>query len=155
MLFQWSCVGLNFAPMMSNIQTKIHVTVASEPERIGVFLTSSCVHVTDISCGVVYEATLASLVLFRSYCYVTKIYMTRRQKATKATKDSLQKTACRDCRSSEKATGATGSGVGQHGQDKEWGNAQRSWNSTISQNRRRLPPLTRGVKIFLQYAGKL
>ena len=25
---------------------------------------------TDISCGVVYEATLASLVLFRSYCYV-------------------------------------------------------------------------------------
>ena len=47
-----------------------HVTVASEPERIGVFLTRSCVHVTDISCGVVYEATLASLVLFRSYCYV-------------------------------------------------------------------------------------
>ena len=27
-------------------------------------------HVTDISCGVVYKATLASLVLFRSYCYV-------------------------------------------------------------------------------------
>ena len=25
---------------------------------------------TGISCGVVYEATLASLVLFRSYCYV-------------------------------------------------------------------------------------
>ena len=25
---------------------------------------------TDISCGVVYKATLASLVLFRSYCYV-------------------------------------------------------------------------------------
>ena len=25
---------------------------------------------TDISCEVVYEATLASLVLFRSYCYV-------------------------------------------------------------------------------------
>jgi len=47
-----------------------HVTVASEAERIGVFLTRSCVHVTDISCGVVYEATLASLVLFRSYCYV-------------------------------------------------------------------------------------
>ena len=47
-----------------------HVTVASEPERNGVFLTRSCVHVTDISCGVVYEATLASLVLFRSYCYV-------------------------------------------------------------------------------------
>ena len=47
-----------------------HETVASEPERIGVFLTRSCVHVTDISCGVVYEATLASLVLFRSYCYV-------------------------------------------------------------------------------------
>ena len=49
---------------------KRHVTVASEPERNGVFLTRSCVHVTDISCGVVYEATLASLVLFRSYCYV-------------------------------------------------------------------------------------
>ena len=49
-----------------------HVTVASEPERIGVFLTRSCVHVTDISCGVVYEATLASLVLFRSYRYVAK-----------------------------------------------------------------------------------
>ena len=47
-----------------------HVTVASEPERNGVFLTRSCVHVTDISCGVVYEATLASLVLFRGYCYV-------------------------------------------------------------------------------------
>ena len=30
------------------------------------------VQVTDISCGVVYEATLASLVLFRSYCYVDK-----------------------------------------------------------------------------------
>merc|ERR1711923_617537 len=49
-----------------------HVTVASEPERIGVFLTWSCVHVTDISCGVVYEATLASLVLFRSYCSVAE-----------------------------------------------------------------------------------
>ena len=49
-----------------------HVTVASEPERNGVFLTRSCVHVTDISCGVVYEATLASLVLFRSYCYVSR-----------------------------------------------------------------------------------
>ena len=47
-----------------------HVTVASEPERNGVFLTRSCVHVTDISCGVVYKATLASLVLLRSYCYV-------------------------------------------------------------------------------------
>ena len=53
------------------LQRKLHVTVASEPERIGVFLTRSCVHVTDISCGVVYEATLASLVLFRSYCYVS------------------------------------------------------------------------------------
>ena len=52
--------------------TRLHVTVASEPERIGVFLTRSCVHVTDISCGVVYEATLASLVLFRSYCYVSR-----------------------------------------------------------------------------------
>ena len=27
---------------------------------------------TDISCGAVYEATLASLVLFRSYCYVSR-----------------------------------------------------------------------------------
>ena len=52
---------------------KLRVTVASEPGRIGVFLTRSCVHVTDISCGVVYEATLASLVLFRSYCYVVLI----------------------------------------------------------------------------------
>lgn len=50
----------------------LQVKVVSEPERIGVFLTRSCVHVTDISCGVVYEATLASLVLFRSYCYVSK-----------------------------------------------------------------------------------
>ena len=47
------------------------VKVVSEPERIGVFLTRSCVQLTDnISRGVVYEATLASLVLFRSYCYV-------------------------------------------------------------------------------------
>ena len=46
------------------------VKVVSEPERIDVFLTRSWVQVTDISCGVVYEATLASLVLFRSYCYV-------------------------------------------------------------------------------------
>ena len=46
------------------------VKVVSEPERIEVFLTRSCVQVTDISCGVVYEATLASLVLFRRYCYV-------------------------------------------------------------------------------------
>ena len=37
----------------------IQVKVVSEPERIGVFLTR---HVTDISCGVVYKATLASLV---------------------------------------------------------------------------------------------
>ena len=28
---------------------------------------------TDISCGVVYKATLASLVLFRSYCYVIRV----------------------------------------------------------------------------------
>ena len=28
---------------------------------------------TDISCGVVYEATLAFLVLFRSYCYVSAV----------------------------------------------------------------------------------
>ena len=45
--------------------------VVSEPEQIDVFLTRSCVQVTDISCGVVYKTTLASLVLFRSYCYVT------------------------------------------------------------------------------------
>ena len=37
-------------------------------ERIDVFLTRSCVQVTDISCGVMYKATSASLVLFRSYC---------------------------------------------------------------------------------------
>ena len=48
----------------------IQVKVVSEPERIDVFLTRSCVQLTDISCGVVYEATLASLVLFRSYRYV-------------------------------------------------------------------------------------
>ena len=48
----------------------LQVKVVSEPERIDVFLTRSWVQVTDISCGVVYEATLASLVLFRSYCYV-------------------------------------------------------------------------------------
>ena len=52
-----------------------HVTVASEPERTGVFLTRSCVHVTDISCGVVYEPTSASLVLFPSYCYVVSIFL--------------------------------------------------------------------------------
>ena len=51
---------------LANYQLK----VVPEPERIDVFLTRSCVQVTDISCGVVYEATLASLVLFRSYCYV-------------------------------------------------------------------------------------
>ena len=58
------------APELQDSRTFRHVTVASEPERNGVFLTRSCVHVTDIFCGVVYEATLASLVLFRSYCYV-------------------------------------------------------------------------------------
>ena len=52
------------------VQGLDHVTVALEPERNGVFLTRSCVQVTNISCGAVYEATLASLVLFRSYCYV-------------------------------------------------------------------------------------
>ena len=46
------------------------VEVVSEPERNGVFLTRSCVQLTNISCGVVYKATLASLVLLRSYCYV-------------------------------------------------------------------------------------
>ena len=34
---------------------------------------------TDISCGVVYEATLASLVLFRSYCYVDEVSTKRRE----------------------------------------------------------------------------
>ena len=48
------------------------VKVVSEAERIDVFLTKSCVQVTDISCGVVYKATLASLVLLRSYCYVAQ-----------------------------------------------------------------------------------
>ena len=48
------------------------VKVVSEPERIDVFLTRICVQVTDISCGVVYEATLASPVLFRSYRYVNR-----------------------------------------------------------------------------------
>ena len=48
---------------------KGQVKVVSEPGRIDVFWTRSCVQVTDISCGVVYEATLASLVLFRRYCY--------------------------------------------------------------------------------------
>ena len=57
------------------------VKVVSEPERIDVFLTRSCVQVTDISCGVVYEATLASLVLFRSYCYVP--YFLRLARVTK------------------------------------------------------------------------
>ena len=57
---------------MLDFDVKDQVKVVSEPERIGVFLTRSCVQVTDISCGVVYEATLAFLVLFRSYCYVTK-----------------------------------------------------------------------------------
>ena len=65
--------NLNFAVSAPARKTNIeHVTVASEPKRIGVFLTRSCVHVIDISCGVVYEATLASLVLFRSYCYVAR-----------------------------------------------------------------------------------
>ena len=44
---------------------EIQVKVVSEPEQIDVFLTRSCVQLTDISCGVVYEATLPSLVLFR------------------------------------------------------------------------------------------
>ena len=67
-----------FFPPQSDIQpqeSKLganQVKVVSEPERIGVFLTRSSAQVTDISCGVVYEATLAFLVLFRSYCYVEK-----------------------------------------------------------------------------------
>ena len=39
----------------------MQVNVVSEPERIDVFLTRSCVQMTNISCGVMYEATLASL----------------------------------------------------------------------------------------------
>ena len=39
----------------------VQVKVVLEPERIVVFLTRSCVQLTDISCGVVYEA---SFVLF-------------------------------------------------------------------------------------------
>ena len=66
----WSWSGVIGVHKFQTVQN--HVTVASEPERIGVFLTRSCVHVTDISCGVVYKATLASLVLFRSYCYVER-----------------------------------------------------------------------------------
>ena len=48
------------------------VKVIAEPERINVFLTRYCIQVTDISCGAVSEATLASLVLFRSYRYVVQ-----------------------------------------------------------------------------------
>ena len=69
------CGGTNYKgplALMPIFPPPPHVMVASEPERIGVFLTRSCVQLTDISCGVVYEATLASLVLFRSYCYVKK-----------------------------------------------------------------------------------
>ena len=54
----------------ASVTTK-QVKVVSRPERIDVFLTRSCVQVTDISCGVMYEATLESLVLFKNYCYVT------------------------------------------------------------------------------------
>ena len=50
----------------------LQVKVVSEPERIDVFLTRSCAQLTVISCGVVYEATSASLVLFRSYRYVRR-----------------------------------------------------------------------------------
>ena len=49
------------------LHTNQQVKVVSEPERIDVFLIRSCVQLTDISCGVVYEATLPSLVLFRNY----------------------------------------------------------------------------------------
>ena len=40
------------------------VKVVSEPERIGVFLTRSCVQATNISCWTVYESTLVSLVRY-------------------------------------------------------------------------------------------
>ena len=62
-------VGL-FRPFLLTFFSQ--VMVVSESERIDVFLTRSCVQVTDISCEVVYEATLASPVLFRSYRYVNR-----------------------------------------------------------------------------------
>ena len=49
------------------VEGNFQVKVVSEPERIDGFLTRSCVQLTVISCVVVYEATLASLVLFRCY----------------------------------------------------------------------------------------
>ena len=52
------------------MRTSKGVKVVSEPEKFDVFLRRSCVQLTDISCGAVYKVTLASLVLFRSYCYV-------------------------------------------------------------------------------------
>ena len=51
------------------------VKVVSEPERIDVidvFLTRSCVQVTDIFCGAVYKATLADLVYLVGYRSVLK-----------------------------------------------------------------------------------
>ena len=61
------CASKNIKTCNSSHGHLLQVKVVSEPERIDVFLTRSCVQVTDISCGVVYKATLASLVLFRSY----------------------------------------------------------------------------------------
>ena len=99
----------------SSLAKVSHVTVASEPERIGVFLTRSCVHVTDISCGVVYKATLASLVLFRSYRYVPH----RREKKIKLAgemalfwfKDSRKKDVRNFCKNSHNSSFGTEQGL--------------------------------------------
>ena len=71
------CASKNIKTCNSSHGHLLQVKVVSEPERIDVFLTRSCVQLTDISCGVVYEATLASLVLFRSYRYVHSLQSKR------------------------------------------------------------------------------
>ena len=43
----------------------IQVKVGSEPDLKGAFKTTSCVQVTDVTCEILYKATLANLVLFR------------------------------------------------------------------------------------------
>ena len=68
----FGCVISVFPPQMQETTHLDQVKVICEPERNYVFLTKSCVQLTDISCGVVYKATLASLVLFRSYRYVNE-----------------------------------------------------------------------------------
>ena len=76
LLWEWviNAITRNLAIDISvpapNLSSLAQVKVVSEPERIDVFLTRSCAQLTVISCGVVYEATSASLVLFRSYRYV-------------------------------------------------------------------------------------